>query len=334
MRGIDAAIAPTGRDTLDKLFRFGEHDARWPDRSRRPRPAAHRRAQPRHGVSPDLLRAWERRYGLLRARALAGGFRLYTSRDEARVRAMRRGLAQGLSAVRGRADGPARAAPPAGAERARARWRRAGRARRGARVVPRRRRPGGARPAVRHLQRRDGAARRRAAVPARRRRPLGGGRAVGRAGALRQRHHPRPPARAWRAAGTPASARGRCSPARRRAARPRPACASGWRCASTAGASPTSAPTRPSTPCATTAADLDPAVIVICAEREGPMRGRDRRDRAARAGASTVALAGRGATAEQAHRAGARLLQDAPIAAAARMAEGRCDRRRRGPLAG
>jgi DNA-binding transcriptional MerR regulator len=49
----------------------------------------------RQGVSPDLLRAWERRYGLLAPQRTAGGFRLYSPDDEARVRAMRRGLARG-----------------------------------------------------------------------------------------------------------------------------------------------------------------------------------------------------------------------------------------------
>jgi DNA-binding transcriptional MerR regulator len=42
----------------------------------------------RTGLSVDVLRAWERRYGLLRPRRSAGGFRLYSSRDENTVRAM------------------------------------------------------------------------------------------------------------------------------------------------------------------------------------------------------------------------------------------------------
>jgi MerR family transcriptional regulator, light-induced transcriptional regulator len=40
------------------------------------------------GLSVDVLRAWERRYGLLRPRRSAGGFRLYSSQDEDTVRAM------------------------------------------------------------------------------------------------------------------------------------------------------------------------------------------------------------------------------------------------------
>ena len=53
----------------------------------------------RHGVSPDLLRVWERRYGLLRPERSSGGFRLYTPEDDERVRAMRRNLTQGYSAA-------------------------------------------------------------------------------------------------------------------------------------------------------------------------------------------------------------------------------------------
>jgi DNA-binding transcriptional MerR regulator len=42
----------------------------------------------RTGLSVDVLRVWERRYGLLSPRRSAGGFRLYSSRDEDTVRAM------------------------------------------------------------------------------------------------------------------------------------------------------------------------------------------------------------------------------------------------------
>jgi DNA-binding transcriptional MerR regulator len=52
----------------------------------------------RVGVSPELLRAWERRYGLLQPIRSAGGFRLYSGADEARVQSMQRHLAAGLSA--------------------------------------------------------------------------------------------------------------------------------------------------------------------------------------------------------------------------------------------
>ncbi len=53
----------------------------------------------RVGVSPQLLRAWERRYGLLEPVRSPGGFRLYTSEDAERVARMRRGLDEGLSAA-------------------------------------------------------------------------------------------------------------------------------------------------------------------------------------------------------------------------------------------
>lgn len=53
----------------------------------------------RTGVSPDLLRAWESRYGLLRPSRSSGGFRLYSSADEARIHRMTRLIAQGMSAA-------------------------------------------------------------------------------------------------------------------------------------------------------------------------------------------------------------------------------------------
>ena len=52
----------------------------------------------RSGVSPELLRAWERRYGLLRPQRSSGGLRLYSSGDVERVRAMQRHMNQGLAA--------------------------------------------------------------------------------------------------------------------------------------------------------------------------------------------------------------------------------------------
>src|SRR5689334_9173420 len=52
----------------------------------------------RTGVSPELLRAWERRYGLLRPTRSAGGLRLYGDADLERVRLMQRHLAEGLAA--------------------------------------------------------------------------------------------------------------------------------------------------------------------------------------------------------------------------------------------
>jgi MerR family transcriptional regulator, light-induced transcriptional regulator len=53
----------------------------------------------RLGVGTDRLRAWERRYGLLRPVRTAGGFRLYSREDEQRVREMQSQLEQGLAAA-------------------------------------------------------------------------------------------------------------------------------------------------------------------------------------------------------------------------------------------
>jgi DNA-binding transcriptional MerR regulator len=53
----------------------------------------------RVGVSPELLRAWERRYGLLRPARSGGGFRLYGSADEQRIRLMQEHLGRGVSAA-------------------------------------------------------------------------------------------------------------------------------------------------------------------------------------------------------------------------------------------
>jgi DNA-binding transcriptional MerR regulator len=53
----------------------------------------------RAGVSPELLRAWERRYGLLRPTRTPGGLRLYSADDLERVQAMQRHLAEGLAAA-------------------------------------------------------------------------------------------------------------------------------------------------------------------------------------------------------------------------------------------
>src|SRR3954465_15358744 len=51
----------------------------------------------RTGVTPDVLRAWERRYALLRPRRTDGRTRLYSAADETRVGLMQRYIAQGLS---------------------------------------------------------------------------------------------------------------------------------------------------------------------------------------------------------------------------------------------
>jgi DNA-binding transcriptional MerR regulator len=53
----------------------------------------------RSGVSAELLRAWERRYGLVSPTRTDSGYRLYSAQDEARVAAMKAHLARGLSAA-------------------------------------------------------------------------------------------------------------------------------------------------------------------------------------------------------------------------------------------
>jgi DNA-binding transcriptional MerR regulator len=52
----------------------------------------------RSGVSPELLRAWERRYGLLEPTRSPGGLRLYSLEDLERVRLMSRHIANGVAA--------------------------------------------------------------------------------------------------------------------------------------------------------------------------------------------------------------------------------------------
>ena len=51
----------------------------------------------RVGVSPDVLRAWERRYGVLSPHRSPSGQRLYTAADEQRVRRMQESIHSGYS---------------------------------------------------------------------------------------------------------------------------------------------------------------------------------------------------------------------------------------------
>jgi DNA-binding transcriptional MerR regulator/methylmalonyl-CoA mutase cobalamin-binding subunit len=53
----------------------------------------------RLGVSTHVLRAWERRYGVLTPARSQGGYRLYSEVDEHRIRVMQAHLARGLSAA-------------------------------------------------------------------------------------------------------------------------------------------------------------------------------------------------------------------------------------------
>jgi DNA-binding transcriptional MerR regulator len=69
----------------------------------------------RTGVSVELLRAWEKRYGLLDPARSGGGFRLYSDADVERVQSMQRHLGEGLAAAEAarRAASPAAASTPA-----------------------------------------------------------------------------------------------------------------------------------------------------------------------------------------------------------------------------
>lgn len=68
----------------------------------------------RVSVSPELLRAWEARYGLLEPIRSDGGFRLYTAQDAERVARMKRGLDEGLSAAEAARRALAQARPVQG----------------------------------------------------------------------------------------------------------------------------------------------------------------------------------------------------------------------------
>jgi MerR family transcriptional regulator, light-induced transcriptional regulator len=77
----------------------------------------------RTGVGKDTLRAWERRYGLLRPERSEGGFRLYGGEDVRRVQAMKSLIASGVSAgeaarlAASGAPSPAQIGPEAGGAR-------------------------------------------------------------------------------------------------------------------------------------------------------------------------------------------------------------------------
>ena len=70
----------------------------------------------RVGVSPELLRAWEQRYGLLQPIRSPGGFRLYSTADEDRVRVMQHHLDAGVSAAQAARLALTGAAPDRGEE--------------------------------------------------------------------------------------------------------------------------------------------------------------------------------------------------------------------------
>jgi DNA-binding transcriptional MerR regulator/methylmalonyl-CoA mutase cobalamin-binding subunit len=70
----------------------------------------------RTGVRADTLRAWERRYGLLRPQRTDGGFRLYGREDERRVQAMKALIESGVSAAEAAKLAPEASPVPAAAE--------------------------------------------------------------------------------------------------------------------------------------------------------------------------------------------------------------------------
>lgn len=275
----------------------------------------------RHGVSPDLLRVWERRYKLLSPERSAGGFRLYTPEDEGRLRAMRRGLAQGLSASMAARMALREPAPPDGPERTLA----LSDARAELAALLESFRDVDAQIVLDRLFARFSVAMvlREVVLPYLR---SVGDRWEADELSVAQEHFASGIirgrllglARGWDTGVGPRALLA-CPPDEHHdlgllcfglALREQ-----GWRITHLG----------PDTPIDTlgdAAADLDPAIVVVCSEREEPLRAAiDEVEQLARQ--FDVALAGHGATPELALRAGARLLQDAPIAAAARIAEGR-----------
>jgi|tagenome__1003787_1003787.scaffolds.fasta_scaffold20959341_6 DNA-binding transcriptional MerR regulator len=71
----------------------------------------------RTGVAPEVLRAWESRYGVLRPERSAGGFRLYSEDDVRRIETMQRliggGVSTGEAARASLAERAASPSPPA-----------------------------------------------------------------------------------------------------------------------------------------------------------------------------------------------------------------------------
>lgn len=69
----------------------------------------------RAGVSPELVRAWERRYALLSPKRTEGGYRLYDDEAVSRIRRMRELIAGGMSTAQAADLAKAGAAAPAAA---------------------------------------------------------------------------------------------------------------------------------------------------------------------------------------------------------------------------
>jgi DNA-binding transcriptional MerR regulator/methanogenic corrinoid protein MtbC1 len=70
----------------------------------------------RVGASPELLRAWERRYGVLHPTRTSGGYRLYGPEDERRARRMLALIAEGWAAAEAAAAVSAEPSPGPGGE--------------------------------------------------------------------------------------------------------------------------------------------------------------------------------------------------------------------------
>ena len=270
----------------------------------------------RVGVTPEVLRAWERRYGVLQPHRSRSGQRLYTAADEERVRQMLGHMQGGYSpAVAARlatatAEPRPRRRPPA-----RPRPRRAARrAPRRAARPRRRRRRGRVRPAARRVRARHGPARRVLPVLADLGEQLGARHGHGRPGALRDggdrgRLHALGRSRD---AGRRPSRRPRLPV--RRAPRARAAVLRASPCAAGDGASATSARTR--RPLRSWRSPSSSTPSSSSSARSAPSRSSGRRPaRGARRG-TTVCVGGRGASAALAARLGAERLPDDPIAAA------------------
>lgn len=273
----------------------------------------------RHEVSPDLLRVWERRYGLLRPERTAGGFRLYTAEDEQRVRAMRRNLAQGFSAAVAARMAIEAPTAPAAADRE-------------AVVADAIRELGASLEAFRDVEAQAvidrllatfsvEAVLRDVVLPYLR---LLGDRWEDGSLNVAQEHFASGVLRGRLLA----LARGFDEGSGPRALLACPAgeqhdlgllCFGiglrdhGWRITYLGADTPIDT-------LRDTAARLRPDLVVVCAEREGPLRAAIG-EIAQLSGAHRVSLAGRGSSVELAHAAGAGLLQDAPMAAAARVAD-------------
>jgi DNA-binding transcriptional MerR regulator len=75
-----------------------------------------KQAAMRSGVGASLIRAWERRYGVVHPERTAGGYRLYSNEEIARLRAMRELIERGWSAAQAAVAAAAQASTAVGRE--------------------------------------------------------------------------------------------------------------------------------------------------------------------------------------------------------------------------